>query len=159
MCVLKQMWSSQCSLVMNQSVCYNGKSIGSSDESRRRDINSGQVEKDAERRGQWCYSAIMSEWRNDITIINGYWLLICWALAAFSVSWSYTQLVGLLGWGISPSQGLYLHIEQHKHRINAHNTDIHALSGIQTHNPSVQMSEDSSCLRLRDHCDQQMATQ
>jgi hypothetical protein len=32
----------------------------------------------------------------------------------------YTQAVGLLGWGISLSQGRYLHIEQHKHRINAH---------------------------------------
>jgi hypothetical protein len=32
----------------------------------------------------------------------------------------YTQTVGLLGRGISPSQGRYLHTEQHKHRINAH---------------------------------------
>jgi hypothetical protein len=28
--------------------------------------------------------------------------------------------VGLLGWGISPSQGSYLHTDQHKHRINAY---------------------------------------
>jgi hypothetical protein len=41
-------------------------------------------------------------------------------LGRFSVSWSYTQIVGLLGRGISPSQGLYLHTEQHKHRINTH---------------------------------------
>jgi hypothetical protein len=26
----------------------------------------------------------------------------------------------LLGWEISPTQGLYLHTEQHKHGINAH---------------------------------------
>jgi hypothetical protein len=32
------------------------------------------------------------------------------------------------------------------HRTNAHNTDIHALSGIRTH-------EDSSCVRPRGHCD------
>jgi hypothetical protein len=32
----------------------------------------------------------------------------------------YIQSVGLLGRGISPSQGLYLHTEQQKHRINAH---------------------------------------
>jgi hypothetical protein len=38
-------------------------------------------------------------------------------------------------------------------RINAHNTDIHALSGVRTHDPSVQASEDSSCLRARGHCD------
>jgi hypothetical protein len=38
------------------------------------------------------------------------------------------QSVGLLGRGISPSQSPYLH------RIN---TNIHALSGIRTHDPSV----------------------
>jgi hypothetical protein len=31
----------------------------------------------------------------------------------------YTQSVGFLGRGISPSQGRYLHTEQHKRRINA----------------------------------------
>jgi hypothetical protein len=31
-----------------------------------------------------------------------------------------TQSVGLLGRVISPSQGPYLHTEQHKHRINSH---------------------------------------
>jgi hypothetical protein len=45
---------------------------------------------------------------------------LCWSLDAFSVSWSYTQLVGLLGRGISSSQGRYLYIEQHKPRINSH---------------------------------------
>jgi hypothetical protein len=40
---------------------------------------------------------------------------------------------------------------QHKDRINAH-TDIHVLSGIRTHDPSVRASEDSSCLRSRGHC-------
>jgi hypothetical protein len=47
-----------------------------------------------------------------------------------------TQTVGLPGRGISPSQGRYLHTGQDEHRINAH-TDIHALSGIGTHDPSV----------------------
>jgi hypothetical protein len=75
------------------------------------------------------------------------------ALAAFLVSWTYTQSVGLLGRGISPSQGRYLHTEQHKHRINAHNTDIHASSGIQTHDSSIRASEDSLCLRPRGHYD------
>jgi hypothetical protein len=53
----------------------------------------------------------------------------------------YTQNVGLLLRGISPSQGRYLH------------TDIHALSGIRTHNPSIRTGENSSCLRSRGHCD------
>jgi hypothetical protein len=63
-----------------------------------------------------------------------------------------TQTVGLLGRALSPSQGRYLHTGQHKHRINAQ-TDIHALSGIRTHDPSFRASEDSSCLRMRGHCD------
>jgi hypothetical protein len=42
------------------------------------------------------------------------------------------------------------HTGQHKHRINAHG---HDLSGIRTHKTSVRASEDSSCLRPRDHCD------
>jgi hypothetical protein len=63
-------------------------------------------------------------------------------------------LLGLLGRGISPSQNLYLHAEQHKHKINAHNTDIRALSGIRTNDPSARASEDSSCLiRSRGHYD------
>jgi hypothetical protein len=37
-----------------------------------------------------------------------------WILAAFFSFLIYTQSVGLLGWGISPSQGRYLHTEQHK---------------------------------------------
>jgi hypothetical protein len=54
--------------------------------------------------------------------------------------------------GISPSQGRYLHSGQHKYRINAH-TNIHALSGIRTHDPSVRANEDSSRLRPRGHRD------
>jgi hypothetical protein len=70
----------------------------------------------------------------------------------FSFVIFFTQTVGILGRVISPSQGHYLNTEQHKHRINAH-TDIHAWNGIRTHNPSVRAGEDSSCFRLRGHCD------
>jgi hypothetical protein len=48
----------------------------------------------------------------------------------------FTQTVGLLGQVISLSQGRYLYTGQHKHRTNTH-TDNYALSGIQTHEPSV----------------------
>jgi hypothetical protein len=48
-----------------------------------------------------------------------------------------------LGRGISPSQGPYLHREQHKHRINIH-TGIRSLSGIRTHDSSVRVSEDNA---------------
>jgi hypothetical protein len=49
-----------------------------------------------------------------IIIINDSTTL-CWVLAAFSISLSYTKLVGLFGQGISPSQDLYLYTGQHKH--------------------------------------------
>jgi hypothetical protein len=67
----------------------------------------------------------------------------------------FSQTVGLLGPVISPSQGRYLNIGQHQHRINAytHTPNIHALRGIPTHDPSVRASEDSSCLRPRGYCD------
>jgi hypothetical protein len=66
----------------------------------------------------------------------------------------FTQTVGLLGRVISPSQGRYLHTRQHKHRMDAH-TNIRALSGIRTHNPSVRANEDSSCLRPHGHSHRQ----
>jgi hypothetical protein len=75
-----------------------------------------------------------------------------WALDAFSVSWSFTQLVGLLGRGISLSQGRYQHRGQNKHRINVHRHPC--LIGIRTHDPSVWAGEDSSCVRPLAHCDQ-----
>jgi hypothetical protein len=34
-----------------------------------------------------------------------------------------------------------------------HTPNIHALSGIRTHDPSVRASKDSSCLRPRGYCD------
>jgi hypothetical protein len=86
------------------------------------------------------------------SFINGSTSL-CWVLASSSGSLSFfAQTVGLLGRGISLSQGRYLHTEQHKFRINAH-ADNHALSGIRTHDPSVRASEDSSCFRERGRCD------
>jgi hypothetical protein len=51
---------------------------------------------------------------------------------------SQRQSAGPLGLVISPSQGRCLHTGQHKHRKNA---DIHALSGIRTHDPSVLVGE------------------
>jgi hypothetical protein len=52
-------------------------------------------------------------------------------------------LVGLLERGISPGQGRYLHTWEHKHRINTH-TDVHALSGIRTYDPSVRASAENN---------------
>jgi hypothetical protein len=77
---------------------------------------------------------------------------------SFSSIIFFTQTVGLLGRGISPSQSRYLHTGQHKHRKNSH-TDFHALSGIRTHDPSVRVGEDYSCLRPRGHCDRYLVVQ
>jgi hypothetical protein len=37
-----------------------------------------------------------------------------------------------------------------------HTPNIHSLSGIRTHDPSVRASEDSSCLRPRGYCDRML---
>jgi hypothetical protein len=66
-----------------------------------------------------------------------------WPLLQFRNLSFFTQMVGLFRRVISPSQGRYLHTEQHKHRINE-NTDIHILSGIRTYNPSIRASEDNA---------------
>jgi hypothetical protein len=94
-----------------------------------------------------------------LTLLSLLWLCrSLFGLGRFSVSWSYAQAAGLLGRGISPSQGLYLHTEQHKNRINAHNTDICALSGTGTLDRNVRASEDISCLRPRGHCDRPLTS-
>jgi hypothetical protein len=64
----------------------------------------------------------------------------------------FSQTVELLELVISPSQGRYLHTGQHKHWINRiHTPNIHALSEIRTHDPSVRASEESSCLTVPTH--------
>jgi hypothetical protein len=49
---------------------------------------------------------------------------LCWTLATFSVSWSLTQSVGLLGRRISLSQGRYLHTGQHKYKSKRTQTSM-----------------------------------
>jgi hypothetical protein len=46
--------------------------------------------------------------------------VFCLTLTAFSDSWTFTKSVELIGRGISPSEGRYLHTGQHTHRINKH---------------------------------------
>jgi hypothetical protein len=45
------------------------------------------------------------------------WDFVCWFSDVCRTQ--PTQAVGLPGWGISLTQGLYLHTGQHKHRLNA----------------------------------------
>jgi hypothetical protein len=72
------------------------------------------------------------------------------ALQPFVVPWPlfqfltlYTQSIVLLGRGISPSQGPYLHREQHRHRINAHRHPC--LEWDSTLPSQCSSGEDSSC--------------
>jgi hypothetical protein len=63
----------------------------------------------------------------------------------------YTQSVVFLGRGMSPSQGRYIHREQHKGRINALRHPC--LVRFKATKPVFLAGEDSSCPRSRGHCD------
>jgi hypothetical protein len=69
--------------------------------------------------------------------------------ADFSVSWSFLQTVGLLGRGISQSQGRYLNTGQHKHRINTytHQTSMHFVE----FEPTNPASERAKTVHSLDH--------
>jgi hypothetical protein len=56
----------------------------------------------------------------------------------------FTQLVGFLGWGIGPTQGLYLHSTTQHRETRTH---THTWSGIRTHDPSVRAAENNTCIR------------
>jgi hypothetical protein len=79
---------------------------------------------------------------------------LCWAPASSSVPWSFlhTRYDSLDEWSAGRKTATYT--QDNTNRINAH-TNFHALSGIRTHNLSVRVSEDSSYLRPRGHCDRQ----
>jgi len=58
----------------------------------------------------------------------------------------FGHLVGLLGRGISPMQGLYLHRTKQHREMQTH---IPTPSRIRTCDPNVGAAEDSTCLRPR----------
>lgn len=81
-----------------------------------------------------------------ITIINGS-TVHCWALGTFTVS-SYTRkTVGLLGRGISPSQGLYQHRTTQTEKMH-----INISNGIWADDLIVGKGEGSSWISPRGHC-------
>jgi hypothetical protein len=57
-----------------------------------------------------------------------------------------SQSVGLLGRGISPSQGRYLHTEKQERQNKHKHTDINASSGIQNHDLSVERAKNTHAL-------------
>jgi hypothetical protein len=92
--------------------------------------------------------------RNYLVFSMGLTVLIGpWSLLQFDKHF-FTQTVVRLGRVICPSQGRYLHTGQYKHRKNAY-TNIHTLSWIRNHDPSVRASENSSCLKPGIDCARQ----
>jgi hypothetical protein len=75
-------------------------------------------------RCDWRLSGRSSVGLYFVTIISIYLSIYLWlyslllGLGCFFIFLIFTQAVGLLGWGISPSQGRWLYTGQHKHRIN-----------------------------------------
>jgi hypothetical protein len=68
-------------------------------------------------------------------------------LFSFIIFFFFTQTVGLLGRVITPSQGLYLHTGQHKHRINAHTQTSMRRVGFE---PMIPASERAKTVRALD---------
>jgi hypothetical protein len=86
----------------------------------------------------------------DRPALSGPWPLIQFRNQFFAdgrTPWASDQLVA------SPLPKHRTAQAQNKH---IHTPNIHALSGIQTHYPSVRASEDSSYLRKRDYCDRRI---
>jgi hypothetical protein len=68
----------------------------------------------------------------------------------------HTQMLGLIGWGISPPQGRCLHTGQHKRRIN---TDKHPCRVWDSNPlPKCVSGRRQLCLRPRNHCDRHIHT-
>jgi hypothetical protein len=73
-----------------------------------------------------------------------------WNLTTFSVPNLYTA--GTTPW--TGDQPVIRPLPTHrKTQTQNKSTDIHASSGIRTHDPSVRAGEDGLCLRSRGHCD------
>jgi hypothetical protein len=73
--------------------------------------SSAKVCEDYSKRVNFIHSFIHSFTNDSIAFVN---------LSRFFSFLFYTQSLGLLGGGISPSQGPYLHTGQYKHRIKSH---------------------------------------
>jgi hypothetical protein len=81
------------------------------------------------------------------------------ALQPFVGPWPFLQFRSLFytdgrtPWTSDQAVSRPLYTLRTTHTQNNAHTDIHASSGIRTHDPSVRASEDSSRLTPRGHCD------
>jgi hypothetical protein len=87
-------------------------------------------------------------------ILFSFSLLPLWSIRLISQLIDYSYTVGLLGWVISSSQGLYTQDNTNTEK-RTYTPNIHALSAIRTHDPGLRASEDSTCLRPLDYRDRQ----
>jgi hypothetical protein len=76
------------------------------------------------------------------------------AQTSYSVPWSFFT-DGRTPWTSAQSVARQLpkHTATQTQNKRIHTPNIFSQSGIRTHDPSFQVSEDSSCLRPRGHCD------
>jgi hypothetical protein len=82
-----------------------------------------------------------------------------WSRAGLCAPWPLFQFLNLYTVGRTPwtgDQPVARPLPTHRTtQTEQTHTDIHALSGIRTHDYSVRTGEDGSCLRPRGHCDRQ----
>jgi hypothetical protein len=83
-----------------------------------------------------------------------------WLYSPFVGPWPFYQFLNCIHSRYDSLDGGSAHLKAAAYTQNNTNTeytytDIHALSGIRIHDPSVRASEDSSCLRLCNHSDRQ----
>jgi hypothetical protein len=91
-----------------------------------------------------------SKWCDSIVIIHIIIIIIITALQPFVGPWPLFQFLDPIhnrssNWTADQPVARPLPVHRTKTRKNAHNTDIHALSGIRTHDPCFRASEDSPC--------------
>jgi hypothetical protein len=92
-------------------------------------------------------------------------LFFSMAFPPHSGAWPLIQFPDLFTIGRTPwasdqpvARPLPKHRTTQTQNKRVHTPNIHALSGIRTHDPSVRENEDSSCLRPHGHCDQRSHT-
>jgi hypothetical protein len=95
------------------------------------------------------FNKVISD-ENDIIFIIALRAL-CWALAPFLASQSYTQSVGLLGWGSASSKATN-YTQDNTNRVNTQTKTHMCLEWDASPLPQVWASENSSCLRPRSNC-------
>jgi hypothetical protein len=90
-------------------------------------------------------------WGEKRTCLSIYgYTVLCYDLDRF-FSFLILYTVGRTPWTGDQTVARPLPIPRTTQTQNKH-TDIYALTGIRTHDPSVRTSEDSLCLRPRGHC-------